>query len=57
MLLRHQRRRNRHVHRVSRLRQRRFIVAIDQVAHDQVPHQGRQRIHRHQLHNRVRYIC
>ena len=38
---------NRHIHRVPRLAQRRLEVAIDQVAHDKVTHQGGQGIDRH----------
>jgi hypothetical protein len=53
----HKLRRDRHIHRIARLRQGRFIIAIDQVPHDEVPHQSRQRIGRHQFHDRVCYIC
>ena len=34
------------------LRQRRFVIAIHQVPHHQVPHQHRQCVRRHQFHDR-----
>ncbi len=39
--------RDRYVHRVSGLRQDRFVIAIDEVPHHEVPHQGGQGIGRH----------
>ena len=53
----HKLRRDRHIDRIARLCQNRFVIAIHQVPHHEVPYQSGQSIGRHQFDDRVCYIC